>query len=689
MRLSCLTLAALVASTMARFSHEWSELQSPPEQTASERFLANVSAMKDPSVAPCDNFYQHACGGWQKSFVVPKHRSSWTYSFQGIGHRVQAQLLQLLTPKGAASLPKELSSKILNFHSACTNTKLLDQRGSTPIIQLAAKHAALITDTASFITQLADLKRSHGLNLLMELVPEQDPLHPKVRVPMLSQGGISMPDRSFFLLPKNKPLINQLQGLMASTLQQHQLGSSLAPQLIAFEAKLASLMLSNTALRDTKKTLHVFTKAQVAQKWPLTASFIHQSSPLMRGPYTLQSQSPGFFTGLEAQLSAASPELLQAYLTWHLHKAVVYALSDSASQPFFNFFATTLYGQQQRMSLTKRCVYATSEAFPEIVGRAYTAVHFSADTKAEASTLIQSIETAFKASLERTTWLTGSTRAKALKKLSQLGNMVGGPSKWREYAQINPDPTKKFENNLLVHWGAEQHAWSQLHEPVERTEWGMGVYQVNAYYSPGRNQMVFPAAILQPPMFEASSPLAVNYGGIGAVMGHELTHGFDDSGSQFDGTGKLHNWWTAADKKAFTQRAQCVAEQYHAFRLPHVSGMPTAHVNGNLTLGEDLADNGGLAMAHQALQTALGSTGDSGSVGPLSADRAFFYSFAHTWCTKETSKAESMQAATDVHAPAEDRVNGAVRNSPQFRSAFGCAVGSKMAPAKQCIVWGA
>jgi len=671
---------------------EWSEVQIPEKDASPTSFLNDVASMKDSSISPCHDFYRHACGGWQKHFQLPQRKSEWVFSFSSVAHRVNKQLAAILTPAGASVLKKPLAAKMLRYHHACTDTKTLNSLGLSPLRALVQQYTAPVKHAESLVRQLALLKREHGLSPMMALDVGRDSKHPSEHIASLDQGGITMPARSYYLdkSPENQAKLLKLEALMTSTLELYEMKDQAKP-LLQFESELAKLLLSNTALRDPEATYHLFSEQQLAEQSPLMLLFLKHALPpgyrfWSRSKRGLLVSAPQFFKGLDPLLKATDPELLKAYLAWRLHRLYVFSLSDAVSQPFFDFFVTEMSGQKLRESRAKRCVAATAAALPELVGQAFAAA--APDNKRAATELIQEIETAFKHSLERTEWLSTSTRTKALGKLALVGNMVAHPGSWREYSGVQAQGNY-FENELEVELAASVHNMNKLGAAVDASQWGMGVYEANAYYDATVNRMVFPIAILQPPMFDAKQPTAANYGAIGVVMGHELSHGFDDQGSLYDGEGVMTDWWTKQDRARFKRKAQCIAREYASFKLPHLSGMPSHYVKGNLTLGEDLADNGGLHTANKAMHAALHKSGQTGAVGALSADQVFFYSFAHVWCTKASIKSEELQAATDPHAPSEDRVNGAVRNSVQFAAAFKCQLGSKMAPKKRCIMWGA
>eukprot|EP00658_Telonema_sp_P-2_P028566 TRINITY_DN21870_c0_g1_i12.p1 TRINITY_DN21870_c0_g1~~TRINITY_DN21870_c0_g1_i12.p1 ORF type:complete len:687 (+),score=160.79 TRINITY_DN21870_c0_g1_i12:87-2147(+) len=658
------------------------------DQRSSEGFGRRVARMRDASVSPCQDFYKHACGRWEERFKLPERRSQWTYSFSGIAHKVNAQLKTIM-------LSGLGDPRISQFYKSCTDVKKLDAVGVTRLRQLVEDHVPGVASASSFVRQLASLRRETGLEPLFHFGVDTDPKHPASHMLSLTQGGISLPDREYFLKDSHKPLIQEMRLLIKSTLAEYSANpnADISLEVVAFETALAQIMLSKTALRDPVTTYHTFTHAQIQQKWPLIGQYIQQVAdglPIwgVSDRNNLLCPTPTFFDDLESLLGKTSPQVLQAYLVWRLETLLAGLLPDGKSQRFFKFFGTALSGQLKREHRDERCVHMTSNAMPELVGKVFAVSALGEGGRREAEKMITSIEASFKEVLGDTEWLSATTRTKALDKLSKVTNKVGYPNKWREYRQLQLVDGALMENFFRVGAASSRHQLEQISLAVDPDHWDMGVFEVNAYYDPSKNTMVFPAAILQDPMYNATFPLAANYGGIGAVMGHELTHGFDDSGSQYDKDGKMENWWTESDRAEFKKRTECVASEYGQFKLPDIKDKPSKRVNGHLTLGEDLADNGGVHAAYHAMQAALKDAESTNESGAMSHDQMFFYAFAHTWCSKARAEQLRLQALTDPHAPAADRVNGVVKNSPEFASAFKCTSGSKMSPRKRCRVWG-
>jgi predicted metalloendopeptidase len=387
-------------------------------------------------------------------------------------------------------------------------------------------------------------------------------------------------------------------------------------------------------------------------------------------------------------LEATPVSTLRNYLRWQLTNSLASSLSDKDSEPYFLFYAKNLSGVKARTKRWERCYDTTASHLSDIMARAFVSVSFKGQSKEAAEELVQRIEGAFGSTLNTLSWLDDKTRAKAKVKLGALTDMIGYPENWKTYSKaIISD--NHFANLLAIDKIGNDRNLAKLGNKVDKTDWDMSPAEVNAYYDPEVNTIVFPAAILQPPFFSTQQPMSYNFGAIGVVMGHELTHGFDDQGRLYDKDGALNGWWEKSTAKKFNAKAQCVAKQYSQFQLP---GKPVMHLNGNLTIGENLADNGGSQSAFKAYKkwAAAQKGGLEGQkVGDFTGEQLFFYGFSQSWCTIQKTKSLRSQVVTDVHSPSEFRVNGAMANHPGFAKAFNCKVGSKMnpGPKKRCLVW--
>jgi len=454
-------------------------------------------------------------------------------------------------------------------------------------------------------------------------------------------------------------------------------------------------MVDSTAIRDPIKTYNIFTKAQLydspAALAPLLSHYFEARKSNARiwteSPFLL-TKTPSFFKHLNVLLPKTPIATLRAYLQYHLTVDLIQHLDDKTSFPIWEFFAKQMEGAKKRSPHWERCYEAARGQLSDILGRAFVGIAFKGSSLKKAHSLIDMLEATFRTSLDTLSWLDDKTRAQAKIKLAHLVDMVGYPAKWKSYSKAILSHNH-LDNVLALDIVSNEHNLNKLGKSVDKTEWDMSPASVNAYYSPETNSIVFPAAILQSPFFNQKYPMAMNFGGIGFVMGHELTHGYDDQGHLYDKDGALKNWWQPATTKRFNKRAQCIKDQYSKFQLP---GKPPMFVNGDLTVGENLADNGGVQTSHKAYRTwAAHQPGGmpKQACGKFSGDQVFFYAMAQGWCSKTTAKAQRQSAVTDVHSPSEFRINGPLRNTPAFAKAFNCPQGSKMNPPQeeQCPVW--
>jgi len=390
---------------------------------------------------------------------------------------------------------------------------------------------------------------------------------------------------------------------------------------------------------------------------------------------------PAFFKTLNTTLSTTSLADLKTYLRWHVLTAEAGLLPRAFVDENFRFYEHILRGTKEMQPRWKRCVRSTDNALGEALGKAFVEVAFKGQAKEKALELVQRIESEMRKDIQSATWMTAATKDQALTKLSAVANKIGYPEKWRDYSSIKIARNDYFGDALRAREFELRRNFNKIGKPVDKAEWGMTPPTVNAYYSPSMNNINFPAGILQPPFYNPDASDAVNYGGIGAVIGHELTHGFDDQGRRYDGEGNLRDWWTAEDAKAFEQRADCISDEYSNF-----SPVEGVKLKGKLTLGENAADNGGVRLAYMALMDSLAKHAIPKEDGFTPAQQ-FFIGYAQIWCQNSTEESARVRAATDPHSPGEFRVNGVVQNLPQFGEAFSCKMGDAMIAEHPCRVW--
>jgi predicted metalloendopeptidase len=439
--------------------------------------------------------------------------------------------------------------------------------------------------------------------------------------------------------------------------------------------------MDRVARRDPANTYHKMTVVELERMTPDFDWKQYLSTIGIPPVESLDVAAPDFVKALDALIAGASIADLKTYLRWHVLASHADMLSRAFEEEDFRFNDHILRGTKEMPPRWKRCVRATDRAFGEALGQEFVKVAFNGASKEKALQLVGQIEMEMRKDIDNAKWMTPATKEQAFAKLREVTNKIGYPDKWRDYSGVKVARDDYFGNVLRAYDFELRRNFNKIGKPVDKSEWGMTPPTVNAYYNPNMNNINFPAGILQPPFYNPQAGDAVNYGGIGAVIGHELTHGFDDEGRKYDGAGNVRDWWTAEDAKAFEARADCVVKEYSGF-----SPVPDAHVNGKLTLGENAADNGGIHLAYMALMDSLANH-MAGKQDGFTPQQQFFLGFGQIWCENTTEQAARMQAATNPHSPGEFRANGVLQNMPEFQEAFSCKVGDPMVSADPCRVW--
>lgn len=656
--------------------------------TARHPAIAEALASMDRTVDPCQDFYQYACGGWLATAELPGDQVRWARSFSVINER-NRELLRTLIEEAAAA-PGEPGSdryRVGTYYGACMDEKTIDAAGVEPLAPWLAKIST--TESPGAALELAATLSRFGPNPFLALAVYPDFKDPDLSIAFAFQGGLGLPDRDYYLSedPTKQALLASYQGHVARMLgllgAPAEQASAEASAIVAFETELAK---ASRPAEQMREIAGLYNKVDLAGLEKLAPSLPWKGylAALGRADIThISVATPEFFTRLETLLPATPMPTLHAYLRWQLVNATAPWLSNQLVAADFEFFGRQLQGQQELRPRWKRCVDQTQGALGEAVGRLYVEKSFAGDSKTRALEMIHDIEAAFGQSLPQLAWMDDATRTKALEKVGTLANKIGYPDQWRDYSKLTIAPGAAFANAVA---GAEFETDRQLAKvgaKVDRGEWTMTPQMVNAYYNPLWNEIVFPAGILQPPFFHRDFPRAMSYGAIGAVVGHELSHGFDDQGRLFAPNGKLEEWWSPEVSARYETQAACIDNQYDAYQI-----QPGVHVNGALTLGENIADSGGLKQAWLAYQIAEKRAGAEPKVfEELSNEQLFFVSFAQNWCNLATPEIERMLVTTDSHSPPKFRAIGAVSNNPDFAQVFGCKPGSAMVPKTQCTVW--
>ncbi len=652
----------------------------PVAKATPEPTPIDESAM-DKSIDPCSDFYQYACGSWLKKTPIPEDRAVWSRGFSEIFQRNEALLRQILE-KNAKAEPDPadpFASKVGAFYATCMDEHKAET-ASFAALQDDLQRIDAVRDARALAKEVARLQAT-GARAFFGFSSQQDFKDATQVIGGADQGGLGLPDRDYYL--KDDQRMRDLRALYQDHVEK-MLALAGAPDADAkkqartvmdIETALARVSIDKVERRDPNKIYHRLERAGLKKTAPhflWDAYFEEIGAPSVQAINVL---TPDFFAGMD-KLLAAKGKLndVKTYLRWTAISAAAPALGQAFVEERFRL-TQALTGTKAILPRWKRCVQMTDSALGEALGRSFVVTTIGEDGKRIAKEMVQGIEGAFERNLAQVSWMDDAARAASRDKLGKIDNKIGYPEKWRDYSTMkigresllaNVDEAARFETRRDL---------AKIGKPVDRNEWGMTPPEVNAYYNPSMNEMVFPAGIMQAPFFKTDAPVVTNHGGLGMVMGHELTHGFDDEGRQFDGDGNLHEWWSPEVTKAFEQRAACVADKYDQY-----VAVDDVHLNGKLTLGENIADIGGLKMSLSALREEQGRS-------DARTDRDFFVAFAQSWCTNYRPEAARLQAQVNPHSTAQWRVNGPVSDNADFARTFSCKAGSPMNPEKKCAVW--
>jgi putative endopeptidase len=596
----------------------------------------------------------------------------------------------------AATSPKSAMEKQYgDYFAACMNTSLVEQEGLKPL-EPAFKRIDAMKDAQQLAPLASELEAEGNSMPLFEFGVQQDDKDSSKQIASIFQGGLSLPDRDYYIVDNQRfqdirkqyiAHVTKMFTLAGDTPEQ---AAREAAAVMEIETTLAKASTSRTDLRDPANRYHIYTVADFQKLTPEFDYSIYFKAVKVGKFDTLNVATPGFFKGLNDLIAKEPVSAWKSYLRWHtLHGAAI-NLPKAFFDENFAFFGQTLAGQKEPTPRWKQCTRMTDNALGEAVGQDWVKLHFPPAAKASMDQLVAALEKSLDDDIKTLPWMTDATKKAAEEKLSMIRNKIGYPEKWRDYSALKVERGDLIGN--LRRNAVFERDWNLNHlgKPVDEKEWGMTPPTVNAYYDPSFNDINFPAGILQPPFFDFSIDPAVNFGSIGVVIGHEMTHGFDDEGSQYDGKGNLREWQTTADRKAFTERTDCMANEYSGFEAAPAKGdTPAQKLNGKLTLGENTADNGGLRIAYMALLDTLAAEGKSidDKIDGYTEAQRYFLGFAQVWCENRTEQSARQSALTDPHSPGRWRVNGTVQNFDQFGKAFGCTKGQPMLPATSCRVW--
>jgi len=657
-----------------------------PEPKAPKMFDLNAL---DKSADPCQNFYQYACGNWRKENPVPADQSNWG-RFNELNERNRWLTYQILLKAEDPSASRTpLQQKFGDYFAACMNEAQVNAAGDKPVQPLLARIAAL-KDRSQIEPMIAELQSKNATRVLFNFGSTQDTKNSAEQIAEIGQGGLGLPDRDYYIADDDRSKKIRDEYVEHVTNMFKLLGDSPeeaareAKLVLKFETSLAGASQTRVARRLPENTYHRMTVAEVQKLSPSfdwNQYFVQVGAPPLSNNITVES--PDFVKEVGEAVANADMAEWRSYLRWQVVHSAAPWLSDQFADENFNFYGKTLAGQKEQQARWKRCTQLTDRSLGEAVGQDWVATNFPAQSKANMQKLVAALDQALNEDIQQLDWMTPATKAEAEKKLAAIRNKIGYPDKWRDYSSV-----EVTRDNLIadIHHASAFEFRRQLNKigkPVDETEWGMSPPTVNAYYNSSMNDINFPAGILQPPFYSASATAAEDFGGIGAVIGHEMTHGFDDQGSKFDGAGNMREWYTAEDRKGFVQRTDCEVDEYNGFEP-----VPGQKLNGNLTLGENTADNGGVRIAYRALLDTLAKDPSAGpDVDGFTPAQQFFISYGQIWCENTREEFARLMARTNEHSPGEFRVNGVLRNFDQFGNAFHCKPGGPMTPAKGCRVW--
>jgi putative endopeptidase len=647
----------------------------------------DLTAM-DKTADPCVDFYQYSCGNWMKNNPIPADKSRWG-RFNELDENNLYVLRGILEETQSLQQPTAIQKKVGDFYGACMDETVIEKRGSAPLSPMMGQIAAVETKQ-ELIQQIGTMHRN-GVPALF-VFGQMPAMHDsRETVANLDQGGLSLPDRDYYLKDDAKSVeirqkyVEHVQKMFELLGDKPDVAAAEAKTVLAVETQLAKASMDRTLRRDPKTRDHTMQVTEIAAAAPnfdFTEYFAQSNSPKFT---SLNVGNPDFFKAVNQQVASTSLDDWKVYLRWRTLDTYAPVLSKAFVDEDFSFNDAYLSGQKEIEARWKRCVESTDKNLGMALGQLYVDKEFGPEGKERTLKMVHAIEQAMHQDIGNLTWMTDTTKQKAYEKLNAIVNNIGYPDKWRDYSTVVVERDDFAGNFTRARVFEVQRQRNKISKPTDKKDWGMTPPTVNAYYRGSMNDINFPAGILQPPFYDQKADDAVNYGGIGVVIGHELTHGFDDQGRKFDADGNLKDWWTPEDAKAFEERATCTADEYSGFvALKDDKG--EVKLNGKLTLGENTADNGGVKIAYLALMNILGST----PVKPIDGytpQQRFFISYGQIWCQNVTDQEARRLAIIDPHSPGRWRVNGVVQNSAAFAEAFGCKAGQPMVRENACRVW--
>jgi putative endopeptidase len=648
----------------------------------------DLSSM-DKNTSACTDFYQFANGTWLKNTEIPAAYSSWG-AFNILAENNRKSLHEILeeAAQNTKAVKGSNEQKIGDYYASCNDEAKREAEGLKPLVPELARLDKINT-LADVEAEVAYLHR-HGVPTLFGYGSLPDLKNSSMVMAIAGQGGLSLPNRDYYTKTDEKSVklredfVRHVANMFQLVGDPPEQATKNAQTILALQMRLAQNSRTPIQLRDVTTQYHMMSPAQLKE---LTPNFSWDDYRKAAGaPVTgdVNVAHPEFFTALNKMLVEVPVADWKTYLRWHLITAAAPSLSSKFETENFNFFGKTLEGRKEQLPRWRRCVSATDGSLGEALGQVYVARTFTPQSKARMQAMVNNLIAAFRARLEKVDWMSDVTRKQAVAKLEAFGQKIGYPDKWIDYSTLEVSRDSYLANVLRSSEFDQKRDFNKINKPVDHKEWGMTPPTVNAGYNPLNNDITFPAGILEAPFFNPDADDAINYGAIGAVIGHEITHGYDDQGSEFDALGNLKNWWTESDKKNFDERANCIVSQFDSFEVE-----PGLHMQGKLVSGESIADLGGLYVAYDAYQKSLQGKPRPADIDGFTPEQRFFLRWAQVWAEKGTPEVERLQAQADPHPLSRFRVNGPLSNMPKFAEVFQCKAGDAMVrdEAKRCQIW--
>jgi putative endopeptidase len=682
MRMFQLFMAAIVLTGIAAAQGATDQKQgSVPKEVPS----FDVNAL-DKSADPCVDFYQYSCGGWLKNNPIPSDQAAWG-RFNELAERNRVFLRQILDDAAQAKQRTPNEQKIGDYFATCLDEDAINKKG-VAVLKPYIDRINSIKDKSELTALIATLHRQ-GVNALFSFGSGADFKNAKEVIGQADQGGLSLPDRDYYLKddPKSvelrKDYLEHVTNMFKLLGDSPEKAAANANAVMRIETALAKGSMDRVERRDPEKIYHKLSQQEWQALTPSLSWPKYLTDVGAPAAPSLNVANPDFFKALDAELKSVSLDDLKTYLRWQLVHSQVQYLPKGFVDENFNFYGKTLTGAKELRARWKRCVAAVDGDLGEALGQVYVEKHFPPEAKERTLKMVKALESALGSDIQGLDWMSEATKKQALIKLAAIENKIGYPTKWRDYTPLKIVRGDALGNSLRANEFEVQWELHKIGKPLDKQEWQMTPPTVNAYYDPTENDINFPAGILQPPFYDFKADDGLNFGGIGAVIGHELTHGFDDEGAQFDAQGNLKSWWTPADEKAFKERTQCLVDEYDKF-----VAVDDVHVRGKLTLGENTADNGGLRIALMALLSSLANSGKPAEkIDGYTPEQRLFIGWGQIWCQNQTDQIARLLALNNEHSPGKYRVNGVVSNMPEFQKAWGCKAGQPMVRENACHVW--